>query len=203
MARLFGVFDMRIDETAAMMTAMGLFVSAIAFGAYLQNVITKEEPTVLNVDKLVSLRMLAAVGLYLSLPVVLIVLSIVFGADDIITTRPTELWLLGNLLYVSSIVVGLSHWPKVFSLYVALCMVLLSHVFNGAPIHRNNPPNISAQFSFTVALASAVICGCIVVTFAPARAVVWRLTMIMCGVATLAALNVLSLLAIKIPTPPI
>lgn len=123
-ARFFGVFDVRIDETASMMTAMAIFVSAIALGSYLQNATTKEEPSALNFKKLLSVRTLVAVGLYLCLPVVLIVLSIAFHADEIITSHSTEIWLFGNLLYMSSIVIGLSHWPRVFAVYVAYLLRL-------------------------------------------------------------------------------
>lgn len=196
------LFRLRIDSSAGMMVAMAAFVSAMAVGAWLQNRISGEETWEPSIRNVWHWRLLVGVSLYLLYPSVIVVASLFHWSRELLQGLPPAFVIAGHALYVAAIVVGLHKWNIGYSIYVAICMLALSYVFQSASLHRANEPNVSALISIAISLLSAVMCGILVVAFAPPKAFVWRLSMVMAGVVTLVGLNEITLLGWSIPEPP-
>jgi uncharacterized membrane protein YczE len=82
-------------------------------------------------------------------------------------------------------------------------MVIFSEIFGGAPLRDNPDPNVPEIVSTAMALTSAVMCGLIVLMFAPPKAFVRRLIFVLIGAILLAGMSEISKLSLTTAAPNI
>ncbi len=185
------------------MVSMAIFISAIALGARLQNQISKDEDWPVSARRLLNIHIAAAIFLYLLAPLAFAFASFQPSWNWLIVTYPSIALLIAHATYIASILIGLKGWPIWCSLIVALFMVILSHVFGNATLHHPGAANISQLASSAIAIAAAISAGLLIVLIAPPKAFVWRLTVVLAGVATLALMNTLSTIELNLTAPSI